>query len=394
MLFTTACRGKSEDESVEDFSDGVVNYYIKDQSNLDVLNELAERYSEETGIRVNIQCLTDENYTDAMKTQLEASPDNVTLFDVSDYGEFAELKDYCYDLTYSKVTLTIFSDAFTLKSSFNWEDKENICAVSYSFDSCGIIYNKKLLDKANVDAAMISDFNSLANAVDVVQSKSEALGIRGAFSPAILQSGYTNNTVSILASIPVFNYGVKNGFDNIDASAVDYEKLKNISSLISRDSSASKYNFYNVTQSDAYADFVNERSAFLIGDTSMFTEEMNQKIGYENLGMVPLYSGYEEEEEQGLILRPNAYWCVNKNASRNNLLATLDFIFWCASEEYALEQFKDAGINVPFVNGEVSTNPLVAVAYESIATKKEPILDCSGFISFNEISSVIESYFQ
>ena len=44
--------------------------------------------------------------------------------------------------------------------------------------------------------------------------------------------------------------------------------------------------------------------------------------------MIPIYFGVGDEANQGLCTGSENYWCVNKNASEEDIQATLDFMYW------------------------------------------------------------------
>ncbi len=47
----------------------------------------------------------------------------------------------------------------------------------------------------------------------------------------------------------------------------------------------------------------------------------------------PFTSAWMGEENQGLCTGSENYWCVNKNASEDDIQATLDFMNWCVTSE-------------------------------------------------------------
>ena len=49
--------------------------------------------------------------------------------------------------------------------------------------------------------------------------------------------------------------------------------------------------------------------------------------------MLPIYIGVGDEANQGLCTGTENYWCVNKEASEDDINATLDFMYWCVSSE-------------------------------------------------------------
>ena len=57
------------------------------------------------------------------------------------------------------------------------------------------------------------------------------------------------------------------------------------------------------------------------------------EVADEDMGMLPIYIGAKGEEEQGLCTGSENYWCVNKNASEEDIQATLDFLQWVVESD-------------------------------------------------------------
>ena len=64
--------------------------------------------------------------------------------------------------------------------------------------------------------------------------------------------------------------------------------------------------------------------------------------------MIPIYFGVDDENE-GLATGTENYWCVNKNASEEDVQATLDFMNWCVTSEAGTKSMsEDMGFTIPF----------------------------------------------
>ena len=86
--------------------------------------------------------------------------------------------------------------------------------------------------------------------------------------------------------------------------------------------------------------------------------------------MIPIYIGVGDEANQGLCTGTENYWCVNKDASPENIQATLDFMYWCVTSETGTEAMGggegampsgEAGMGfvIPFKGAIESTNLFV-----------------------------------
>ena len=99
-------------------------------------------------------------------------------------------------------------------------------------------------------------------------------------------------------------------------------------------------------------------------------------VGDDNLGMLPIYIGAPGEEKQGLCTGTENYWCVNKNASKEDIQATLDFMNWCVTSEEGTKMMCSAdgmGFVIPFKNNLESENPLVNIANDYMEKGYTPV---------------------
>jgi raffinose/stachyose/melibiose transport system substrate-binding protein len=80
----------------------------------------------------------------------------------------ANWKDYCYDLSGSKLYGELTSDDFALK------DGTAVDGIAYVIETYGIIYNKALLQKAGYTQADITNFASLKKVADDIQARKDA----------------------------------------------------------------------------------------------------------------------------------------------------------------------------------------------------------------------------
>mgnify|MGYP005896516433 CR=1 FL=1 len=93
--------------------------------------------------------------------------------------------------------------------------------------------------------------------------------------------------------------------------------------------------------------------------------------------------GAEGEEDQGICTGSENYWCVNKNASEDNIQATLDFINWCVTSDTGTKAMCGAdgampsgeagmGFVIPFEGNQPSENVLNQIADE-VNSEKTPV---------------------
>ena len=90
--------------------------------------------------------------------------------------------------------------------------------------------------------------------------------------------------------------------------------------------------------------------------------------------MIPIYIGVGDEANQGLCTGTENYWCVNKEASEDDIQATLDFINWCVTSEQGTKAMADdMGFVIPFKTAQESPNLFVKQDAEMTAAGKTPV---------------------
>ena len=103
-------------------------------------------------------------------------------------------------------------------------------------------------------------------------------------------------------------------------------------------------------------------------------EQMEEKLGEEDVGMLPIYIGVNGEEGQGLCTGSENYWCVNKKAAEADIMATLDFLDWVVSSDTGREALaNDMGFMTPFENSKTPKNPLVQEAQDALDRGLKPV---------------------
>ena len=186
---------KSEDKSSEKDSntakkggDGKVYYLNFKPEQADQWTELAEQYTDETGVDVEVQTAASGTYESTLKSEM-AKDEPPTLFQVNGPVGLASWKDYCYDLSDSQIYKDVSSDDYVLK------DGDAVQGIAYVIETYGIIYNKALLKKyfelPDAEIKSIEELNSfdaLKKVADGIQKHKEDLGVMGAFTSAGMDS--------------------------------------------------------------------------------------------------------------------------------------------------------------------------------------------------------------
>lgn len=132
-----------------------------------------------------------------------------------------------------------------------------------------------------------------------------------------------------------------------------------------------------MTGEDAAAEFAMGEAVFYQNGTWAYNDIAGNDVDDEDMGMLPIYIGVGDEQNQGLCTGSENYWCVNKNASQDDIDATLHFMEWVITSDRGRETFRDEmGFVTPFetfTEEYQPENPLVAAANEYIDNGKTSI---------------------
>ena len=373
----TGCGGasyKKESDSKKE-AKGTV-YYLNFKPEADAQwQELADIYTEKTGVKVNVVTAAANQYETTLKSEMGKS-EAPTLFQVNGPVGLASWKDYCYDLKDSEIAKQITSDDFLLK------DGDAVDGIGYAIESYGIIYNKNLLKKAGYTQDDIKNFDDLKKVAEDITKRSKDLGF-SAFTSAGMDGSSDWRFKTHLANLPIYYEYQQDNIENTDAIKGTYlDNYRNIWDLYVNNSTTSPKQLSTKTGDDAVAEFVTEKAVFYQNGTWAYSDIAD--IGDENLGMLPIYIGVDGEEDQGLCTGTENYWCVNKKASKEDIQATLDFMNWCVTDETAVKCMCGAagampsgqdgmGFVIPFKKNLESDNPLVNIANDYVNQGKKPV---------------------
>lgn len=336
---------------------------------------LADAYTKETGVKVTVVTAAAGTYEDTLSAEVVKS-NPPTLFQVNGPMGLAGWKNYCYDLSDTALYEQLTDDDFAL------EIDDKVVGVAYAIETFGIIYNKALLNKyfALADAKIksldeVKGFESFKTMVEDIQSKKEALGIKGAFTSAGMDSSSDWRFKGHLANLPIYYEYMENDIDKTDAIKGEFlDGFRRIWDLYLTNSTVDPAAIGAKTGDDALNEFNNGEAIFYQNGTWAWNETMEEKIGAENVGMLPIYIGADGEEGQGLCTGSENYWCVNAKASEQDIQATLDFLEWVVTSEKGTTALaEEMGFVSPFKKAKKSDNPLIRAADDDLAAGREPV---------------------
>ena len=281
----------------------------------------------------------------------------------------ANWKDYCYDLAGSDIYGQLTSDNYALK------EDDTVYGIAYVIESYGLIVNKTLLEKAGYTIDDIQSFADLKKVAEDITARSSELGF-AAFTSAGMDGSSDWRFKTHLANLPIYFEYQTDGISSTDAIKGTYlDNYRDMWDLYINNSTCDPKELSAKTGDDS-------RNEFLAGDAVFFQNgswEYGNLVGDgkftdDDLAMIPIYIGVGDEANQGLCTGTENYWCVNKQASEEDIQATLDFMYWCVTSDKGTASMSDEmGFVIPFKNAKESPNLFVKQDSAYTAEGKTPV---------------------
>ena len=339
---------------------------------------LAKAYTAETGVPVTVVTAASGEYETTLMAEMGKS-EAPTLFQVNGPVGLANWKDYCYDLSGSDIYTQLTSDDYALKEG------DTVYGIAYVIESYGIITNKTLLEKAGYTLEDIQSFEDLKKVAEDITSRKDELGF-AAFTSAGMDGSSDWRFKTHLANLPVYFEYQEDGISTTDAIKGTYlDNYKAIWDLYINNSTCEPSELSAKTGDDSRNEFLAGEAVFFQNGSWEYGNLTGEgKYTDDDLAMIPIYIGVGDEANQGLCTGTENYWCVNKNASAEDIQATLDFMEWCVTDEVALKAMTGGegampsggagmGFAIPFKSAPESSNLFVKTDAEMTAAGKTPV---------------------
>lgn len=378
VLAFTACSKKNNNKEnstnpASNSANVTVRYLNFKPEVADIYKEIADEYEKETGVKVVVETAANNEYESTLTAKM-STKNAPTLFQINGPKGLANWKDYCADLSDSELYKHLKDKSLAVTSS-----NGKVYGIPYVVEGYGIIYNKEITDKyfaldnKSTDFKSMEDINSFSKLKELaedMQKNKEALGIDGVFASTSLKSGENWRFQTHLANVPLFYEFTKNKVDltSNNTSKITFEyadNFKNIFDLYLNNSTVDKGKTGTKTVSDSMAEFALEKCAMVQNGNwawSQISKVSGNKVKEDNIKFLPIYTGIEGEESQGLCIGTENYFAVNSKASKEEQQAAKDFIYWLYSSEQGKKFVsKKLGFISPFDtfdDTEVPSDPL------------------------------------
>ena len=356
----------AEEAPAEDAAAGQV-YYLNFKPEADeAWQQIAKTYTDETGVPVTVVTAASGTYEETLAAEIikEEAP---TLFQVNGPVGLANWEDYCYDLNGSSLYNELTSDAFALKKG------DEVAGIAYVIESYGIITNTKLLADAGYSVDDIKSFEDLKKVAEDITARKDELGF-AAFTSAGMDGSSDWRFKTHLANLPIYFEYQEDKIDTTEAIKGTYlDAYKNMWDLYINNATCEPKELASKTGDDAENEFAEGKAVFYQNGSWEYANLTGKGMTDDQLAMLPIYVGCGDEANQGLCTGTENYWCVNSEASEEDIQATIDFLTWMVTSEAGTKMLADTIGVIPFKQAADTTNLFVLNDRQYTADGKTPV---------------------
>lgn len=349
-----------------------------------VWEEVSAAYKKETGIKLKVLTAADGNHERTLKAEL-AKKDYPTMFQINGPVEYGKWKNYCMDLSDTK----LYSWLLDKSMAVTGDNGKGVYGIPYVVEGYGIIYNNAIMEKyfALSDKTSqiksveeINNFAALKEVVEDMQAHKSELGIEGVFGSTSLAPGESWRWHTHLMNIPVTYELQEKNVSDLDTLDFTYnDEFKNVFDLYINNSCTAPSDLASKTVEDSMTEFAQGKVAMIQngnwGWTQIESADGNV-VKQEDAKYMPIYTGMDGEESQGLCIGTENYICINSQATDEEKQASIDFLEWLYSskegKKFVTEKFGFIPPFNTFKESEYPSNPLAVevIKYMNDSSKK------------------------
>ena len=364
-----APEGTQSGEPVSADGKGQIYYLNFKPEVADIWVELAEKYTAETGIPMKVQTAAAGTYEQTLKSEV-AKKEPPTLFQINGPIGYKSWAKYCRDLSDTEIYGHLIDKTMAVT------DGGGVYGIPYVVEGYGIIYNDAIMRKyfaldgakaASMDE--INDFDTLKAVSEDMQARKADLGIDGVFASTSFAPGEDWRWQTHLANLPVYYEYKDDGVNDKDAIDFRYsDNFKNIFDLYLNNSCTDPKMVGAKTVEDSMAEFALGKVAMVQNGNwgwSQVAGVEGNTVKEEDVKFLPIYTGMDGEEKQGLCIGTENFFTINSQAKAEDQQASLDFLTWLFSSETGKDYITNRlGFIAPFDTFTADEKPSDPLAKE------------------------------
>ena len=367
---TSSAGGSSVSQPANTAKGGKIYYLNFKPEIAGIYDEIAQTYQDETGVEVTVVTAASGAYEQTLKSEI-AKAEPPTIFQINGPKGYAAWKDYCADLKDTQLYQHLTDKSLAIT------DGEGVYGIPYVVEGYGIIYNDAIMQKyfamEGAKAASMEEINSfdkLKAVVEDMTAKKDALGISGVFASTSLQPGEDWRWQTHLANIPLYYEFQANQIDLTGDATGEItfqhgEQFKNIFDLYLNNSTTDPKLLGSRQVADSMAEFALGQCAMVQNGNwawSQISDVEGNVVKEEDIHFLPVYTGMEGEENQGLAIGTENFLAINKTVPEDQQKLAEDFLFWLYSSDKGKDYITNRlGFIAPFdtfSEEEKPTDPL------------------------------------
>jgi raffinose/stachyose/melibiose transport system substrate-binding protein len=359
--------------------------------------KIAAAYTQQTGVPVVVKTAANDTYADQLAAEL-SKVDAPTIFEVTGAQGLARFGSYAADLSGSQLFAQLTDQGMALKGLTGANTGKPV-AMPFALEGYGVLVNNRVLKRyfalphpvvKRLDD--VDDFKSFKALVTDIQAKRHQLGIYGAFAPTSLAPGEAWRWSTHLLNVPLYyEWGKKAPRTNENGVATSFKfkynkEFRQLFDLYLDNSTEKRGNTSAVSVTRSMNVFARGECAMVQNGNWSWSQIVRalQKAGTKGIAnrnvpsastdsddirFLPLYCGFKGEQDQGLCVGCENYYCVNTMASEGNQQASIAFLDWLYTSPQGIDLVNDdLGFWAPFKTfspeDEAKGNPLTRQVME------------------------------
>ena len=301
---------------------------------------VAPAFEEETGLKLRVVTAASNQYQTTLRSEMAKSNPPV-IFQVNGpvgvqafTNDVAPLEDTGFYALLADKSMAIEQDG-------------HVVGIPYAVEGYGIIYNDAIMRKyfALPDKAVdissadeIRNFDTLKAVVEDMSKHLEELGIQGVFASTSMASGTDWRWQTHLFNMPLWKeFG--DILTTTEASSFEFtynENYKALWDLYLDNSTTPKGMVSAKTDADSMAEFALGQCAMVQNGNWGAAQILGQAgnvVASEDIKFLPLYMGFDGEENQGICVGTENYLSINIHASEEAKKNADTFLTWLFSSD-------------------------------------------------------------
>lgn len=357
-------------------------YYLNFKPEIsDKYEAIAKQYEKETGIKVKVSTAASGEYEKTLTTQMANADSAPTIFQVNGPVGYENWKDYCADLSGTDFYANLSDKSLAITNG------DGVYGIPYAVEGYGIIYNNAIMDKyfksdkKSTSYKSMSDINSFDKLKEVVEDMTKIkddLGIKGVFGSTSLKTGDDWRWQTHLMDLPLyyeFNSGEGSSITKcLDAKELEFkysDNFKNIFDLYTNNSCTEKNQLGSKTVDESMGEFALGNVAMIQNGNwawETISKTKGNVVKTDDIKYLPIYTGVEGEDKQGLCVGTENYLAINSQADPAKQQASIDFLEWLFSSDYGKKAVvEELGFMAPFTTFKDDEKPSDPLAKEVLA---------------------------